>query len=99
MKDLIRDYDDEALRNQKRGAEARRVLNDLERAFDDRSAAELTRRELLEELIRPKPAVARENDERLEEDGSPTVRGKVRGRHRGDMGKRLITQRARTCFS
>jgi hypothetical protein len=51
---MIEDYDEEVLSKQKRGREGRRVLNDFEEKFKDRPAALITRRELLDELIRPK---------------------------------------------
>lgn len=55
VNDLVDDYVKEALSKQKRGAEAERLLRKyFLPVFDGKPAIELTRRELQEELIRPK---------------------------------------------
>jgi integrase len=53
--DLVEEYIEEVLVTQKRGSEAERLLRkDFLPVFGARSAVEVSRRELLEELIRPK---------------------------------------------
>src|SRR5690349_10685998 len=55
VNDLVDDYVKEALSKQKRGAEAERLLRKyFLPVFDGKPAIELTRRELQDELIRPK---------------------------------------------
>ena len=55
VNDLVDEYVKEALSKQKRGAEAERLLRKyFLPVFDGKSAIELTRRELQDELIRPK---------------------------------------------
>jgi integrase len=55
VEDLVEEYVKEALAKQKRGAEAERLLRkDFLPIFGSRPAVELTRRELQDELIRPK---------------------------------------------
>ena len=55
VNDLVDDYVKEALSKQKRGAEAERLLRKyFLPVFDGKPATELTRRELQDELIRPK---------------------------------------------
>ncbi|MBI3916075.1 MAG: tyrosine-type recombinase/integrase [Betaproteobacteria bacterium] len=59
IEDLVNEYIEEVLNNQKRGAESARILRqDLLPVLGHRPALQITRRELQDEVIRPKMAKA-----------------------------------------
>jgi integrase len=59
LEDLVNEYIEEALKGQKRGAESARLLRqDLLPVLGHRPALQITRRELQDEVIRPKMAKA-----------------------------------------
>jgi integrase len=59
LENLVNEYIDEVLKSQKRGAESARILRqDLLPVLGHRPALQITRRELQDEVIRPKMATA-----------------------------------------